>query len=600
MPTLFGSEYLLPAIIVVVLLLALLLLMSARRRAAGGAVPATRSRRRKKASVADAPAAEAGEEPVVAATSGDVWTEPVVSEPLVTEFAATELAASPVEAESPASTTPVPATAAGVEMTETVTLASPAPADGEADTVTATDADARDAEARETDALTADAADDPAQTPPSEQRRRSSRRRARITVRTQAAGSVADPSSAARSTTRFDPLQVALTNILGGWGDLSPEDTKRLELFRADRVVEAIAAIELPKAKSGDYARTRLTQLRQYAADLERRSRPLQMVGPDPQFMVPLSSAAAPAGESGPGSAGSVVIAPVVAASVVTTPVMGVGQGGGTVVPFAPVPSVGAPEPGGLVVAAARAATVLDFYGSSAETAVEETAVEESASADPEPYEPPVYYETPVSSEAEPPVDAATVAKLPHYDPDDPDTFWAEPQPVWEPASEPVDERSREEEVFISFDEAVPTAYREVEQQGEWTVEQPVDDLETSSETAAVLDIGSGTADSGGSLWDEPPADALSRLSVKVETAEQLLALPPEERIDMTAFLGPSELTATFRATEDPELKKAVIDTLEHIGSPASLTALGYCFDDPDGDIQLYALEAADRLLGVA
>jgi hypothetical protein len=101
-------------------------------------------------------------------------------------------------------------------------------------------------------------------------------------------------------------------------------------------------------------------------------------------------------------------------------------------------------------------------------------------------------------------------------------------------------------------------------------------------------------------FWDDPPADPLSRLSVKVETAEQLLALPPQERIDMAAFLGPSELAATFRATKDPELKKAVIDTLEHIGSPASLNALGNCFEDGDGEIQLYALGAADRLLGVA
>jgi hypothetical protein len=103
-------------------------------------------------------------------------------------------------------------------------------------------------------------------------------------------------------------------------------------------------------------------------------------------------------------------------------------------------------------------------------------------------------------------------------------------------------------------------------------------------------------------FWDDPPADPdpLSRLSVKVETAEQLLALPPQERVDMAAFLGPSELAATFRATKDPDLKKAVIDTLEHIGSPASLNALGNCFGDEDCDIQLYALEAADRLLGVA
>ena len=93
---------------------------------------------------------------------------------------------------------------------------------------------------------------------------------------------------------------------------------------------------------------------------------------------------------------------------------------------------------------------------------------------------------------------------------------------------------------------------------------------------------------------------ALSRLSVKVETAEQLLALPTTERVDMAAFLPPAELVATFRATQDPDLKKAVIDTLEHIGSPSSLNALGNCFEDADSDIQIYALAAADRLLGVA
>ncbi len=78
------------------------------------------------------------------------------------------------------------------------------------------------------------------------------------------------------------------------------------------------------------------------------------------------------------------------------------------------------------------------------------------------------------------------------------------------------------------------------------------------------------------------------------------MALPPTERVDMTAFLPPAELAATFRATHDMELKKAVIDTLEHIGTPASLNALGNCFEDADPDIQVYALAAADRLLGVA
>jgi len=101
-------------------------------------------------------------------------------------------------------------------------------------------------------------------------------------------------------------------------------------------------------------------------------------------------------------------------------------------------------------------------------------------------------------------------------------------------------------------------------------------------------------------FWDDEPAQAMSRLSVKVETAEQLLALPADERTDMAAFLPPAELVAAFRATHDADLKKAVIDTLEHIGSPVSLNALGNCFEDTDSDIQTYALAAADRLLGVA
>ena len=417
--------------------------------------------------------------------------------------------------------------------------------------------------------------------------------------------------AASPAVTRPDPLNLALVDILAGWGDLSAEDTKRLELFRAEKVVEAIAAMELPRSKSGDYARTRLTQLRQYSADLERRSRPLQVVSPESEFAMPLSAGAAATKAPGVEATGAALVAPIVAASVVTTPLerkMSLERdtyGGGTILPFAPVPAGDAREAGDQVAATAANATIIDFYGSPIDTVMEEPVMEEPAaeapaaeepdSANPElepyealpsyealvsyeglesyeaplSYEAPVYYESAVSYQPsaveeteQPPVDAVAAAKLPQYDPDDPESFWAEPQPAWEPANEPS---------------------------------------EIATEPAELLTAAAGAAaGAGDSLWDEPPADALSRLSVKVETAEQLLALPREERIDMTAFLEPSELTATFRATEDPELKKAVIDTLEHIGSPASLTALGYCFDDPDGDVQRYALEAADRLLGVA
>lgn len=560
MPTLFGSEYLLPAIIVVVLLLTLLMLMSSRRRAAAGAAPVKeKSRRRKKASLEAQPAVLAGAEPMMSSAVADM--------PAQAELAAVE----PVAV-----------------RTEDVPVAEAAPA--------AIMAEASE-DAVSPDPAEVEAVEDPSQTSPSDRRRRSSRRGARIMVRTQAASP---------AVSRPDPLNLALVDILAGWGDLSAEDTKRLELFRAEKVVEAIAAMELPRSKSGDYARTRLTQLRQYSADLERRSRPLQVVSPESEFAMPLSAGAAATEAPGVEAAGAALVAPIVAASVVTTPLErktsleGDTYGGGTILPFAPVPAGDATEAGDQVAATAANATIVDFYGSPIDTVMEEPAAEAPAAEEPdsanpelEPYEAlasyealvsdeglesyeaplsyeaPVYYESAVSyqpsavEEAEqPPVDAVAAAKLPQYDPDDPESFWAEPQPAWEPANEPS---------------------------------------EIATEPAELLTATAGaTAVVGDSLWDEPPADALSRLSVKVETAEQLLALPREERIDMTAFLEPSELTATFRATEDPELKKAVIDTLEHIGSPASLTALGYCFDDPDGDVQRYALEAADRLLGVA
>ena len=67
----------------------------------------------------------------------------------------------------------------------------------------------------------------------------------------------------------------------------------------------------------------------------------------------------------------------------------------------------------------------------------------------------------------------------------------------------------------------------------------------------------------------------------------------------MVAFLTPAELSKVFAKADDPGLKRAIIDTLEHVSNPASLEVLRQCLDDPDPEIQLYALEAADRLLGV-
>ena len=83
-----------------------------------------------------------------------------------------------------------------------------------------------------------------------------------------------------------------------------------------------------------------------------------------------------------------------------------------------------------------------------------------------------------------------------------------------------------------------------------------------------------------------------------VKTADDLMALPPEERAEMVAFLQPAELAGVLKRTDDPELKRAIIDTLEHVSTPASLDILRECLEDTDLEIQMYALQAADRILG--
>ena len=78
------------------------------------------------------------------------------------------------------------------------------------------------------------------------------------------------------------------------------------------------------------------------------------------------------------------------------------------------------------------------------------------------------------------------------------------------------------------------------------------------------------------------------------------MALPISERADMLAFLEPPELSKVFFLAADRDLKKSVIDTLEHIGNTSSLDALRGCLEDPDPEVQLHALEAADRMLGTS
>lgn len=294
-----------------------------------------------------------------------------------------------------------------------------------------------------------------------------------------------------------DPLHAVILDILRGWGDIVDDDIKRLALFRPEKVLAAVQAMELPKElKSNQHAHTRLTQLRQYATNRVDLAREQQAA----------ESAAAPA-------------------EVAPEP------------PVVPVIPVVLPEP--LV---------------EPQTALPENDYPDELSTWPEAEieaEPPVYppFAVPVESSFEAPAEAPAEILL--------------EAPIEAPAEVSL-EPFRESTWLQPDTETTP----------KWQTD----------DTPMFLD---------------EPEDSLASLLGTIKTVDELLALPAEERPDLVTFLEPAELSKVFDRTDDPGLKKAVIDTLEHVSNPASLEILRRCLDDPDPQIQLYALEAADRLLGV-
>jgi hypothetical protein len=91
------------------------------------------------------------------------------------------------------------------------------------------------------------------------------------------------------------------------------------------------------------------------------------------------------------------------------------------------------------------------------------------------------------------------------------------------------------------------------------------------------------------------PDVPFSARDFKLKMARDIMALPASDRSEVIGFLLGGLLASNGSS---PELKRAVIDTLEHLRSAALVNVLLDCLDDPDPIVQDYALAAADRLLG--
>jgi hypothetical protein len=76
------------------------------------------------------------------------------------------------------------------------------------------------------------------------------------------------------------------------------------------------------------------------------------------------------------------------------------------------------------------------------------------------------------------------------------------------------------------------------------------------------------------------------------------VAPAPEQGAEDLASMSPLELGRALGLSDDIEFKKAAIDALERLGTPEALSQLQHALENPDPDVQLHALSAAERLLG--
>jgi hypothetical protein len=352
-----------------------------------------------------------------------------------------------------------------------------------------------------------------------------------------------------------DPIAGVVRSILQGWGDLTAEDTNRLRIFRSDKVVAAISAAELPKnLKNAEHARTRLTQLRHFASSLQESPASSQETRPEAVATTevpPAGDEVVPAGTTSDAGEGTSASSEKTGAEDTTETTWGVEK---------------------TAVLTSTAGATASWYSASvagdAPSDVGEADKDEAASA---------------AAALE--VASRDALQIPSE------------EGTLEEAEAFVEEEVEEAEIFAE----------ERSKEAEAVVEEEINLLEETTIEEELPKTGAAP------VAEEPPEPGepaaaekvagaggfFSGLRASVSTAHDIMALPADEQVGMLAFLHPSELGKVFQATGDAELKKSVIDTLEHIGNTSSLDIIHNCLDDPDPEIQVYALDAADRLLGV-
>lgn len=338
-----------------------------------------------------------------------------------------------------------------------------------------------------------------------------------------------------------DIVLSAVTAIAKGMGPLEQFEKRRLDLYRPDRVLKAVETLRSNVAVDQPSAAATLDRLRAISEYVTATMSAHEVPGTE--------SAAAP--EAAP------------------------------LAPEAPQ----APE----APAASEAPSAPDAGEQPVPAEPEPAVVEEPVSAAPEEPAAAAVVEEPVAAAEEPAVvtyeqPVEFVGAVPVVDMGPSEAIPVEVDEAFEIQPEQVVSHAIEEEIFAPE----PLA----------TSEEPV------SEAAAALaatqpeaaESGAGqpaTAEAAESGAAQPEVAALAA----PPTAEEVARLQPQEWDDALQRLPVAELGRLLQISDDTTLKMKIVDQLERIGGPAALKLLDSCLTDPDPEVQLYALNTAERLL---
>ena len=358
-----------------------------------------------------------------------------------------------------------------------------------------------------------------------------------------------------------DPVAAVVEGLLEGAGDLTPEELRRLELYRPQRVIEYATEAQAALTGRGREAkRARLERIKRYAESLQPED-PATEVGVEPVLLLESEAAATPAPTS------ERIVEPAADDLPWTEPPQS---------PLDPDLSlVPDEEPEAVTIAP-----------------------EEQAEASTE-------AETDPALSDDPPSEAEIVNFPMRFEPVEPapeaDTESMDPFQMIE-SGPPVVDIAWPDEPQIAPDFEAPLPVEEAADAA------PVAETwEAWPQTTEVVDDDAAVALATELGWDEPrmdedvtePAEEPATPPAAEEATVPVLDLAAPSAIEVfEEEEPPADPLAAYQAADgDPELKRQLIDRLVEEDTAEALSALQQCLDDEDPEIQLYALEAAERVL---